>query len=48
MKVSFDKKYFPSLLKHLMNTQEETMKKMQCGYTACGMCPLDHNEPLSK
>ena len=26
--VSFDKKYFPSLLKHLMNTQEQTIKKI--------------------
>ena len=25
--VSFDKKYFPSLLERLVNTQEQTMKK---------------------
>ena len=28
--VSFDKKYFPSLLERLVNTQEQTMKKKIC------------------
>ena len=23
-------------------------KKLQSGFRACGICPLDHNEPLSK
>ena len=42
-------KYFPSLLKLLVNTQGESMKiNLQSGFRACGICPLDPNEPLSK
>ena len=45
----FDKKNFPSLLKCLVNTQKQNMKKkLQSGFRACGICPLDHNGPLSK
>ena len=45
--VSFDKKYFPSLLERLVNTQKQTMKKknLQSVFRACGICPLDCNEP---
>ena len=45
--VSFDKKYFPSLLERLVNTQEQTMKKknLQSVFRACGICSLDCNEP---
>ena len=46
---SCNKKYFPSLLKRLVNTQGESMKiNLQSGFRACGICPLDPNEPLSK
>ena len=46
---SFNKKYFPSLLKCLVNTQGKSMKiNLQSGFRACGICPLDPNEPLSK
>ena len=45
----FDKIYFPSLLKCLMNTQERSMKKnLQSWFRACGICPLDCSEPLYK
>ena len=47
-KVSLDKKYFPSLLKRLVNTQEQNMKKknLQSVFRACGICPLHCNEPF--
>ena len=49
MEGSFNKKYFPSLLKCLVNTQGESMKiNLQSRFRACGICPLDPNEPLSK
>ena len=45
----FNKKYFSSLLKCLVNTQGESMKiNLQSGFRAYGICPLDLNEPLSK
>ena len=49
MEGSFDNKCFPSLPKCLVNTQEQNIKKiLQSGFRACGICPLDRNEPLSK
>ena len=46
---SFNKKYFPSLLKRLVDTQGKSMKiNLQSGFRACGICPLDPSEPLFK
>ena len=46
---AFNKQFFPSLLKQLINSQESCMQKnLQSGFRACGIHPLQHSEPLSK
>ena len=46
---AFDKQFFPSLLKRLINSQESFMQKnLQSGFGACGIHPLQHSEPLSR
>ena len=46
---AFDKQFFPSLLKRLVNSQESFMQKnLQSGFRACGIHPLQRSEPLSR
>ena len=46
---AFDKQFFPSLLKRLINSQKSFMQKnLQSGFRACGIHPLQRSEPLSR
>ena len=46
---SFNKQFFPSLLKRLVNSQSRLIKhNLESGFRTTGIFPLDRQEPLSR